>query len=36
MAVQFRRRRPLRPLEAIALVAADDEVVEAHLDAGGR
>ena len=33
ISVHPRQRRPLRPLEAVALVAADDEVVEAHLDA---
>src|SRR5512147_2902949 len=35
-AVQFQRRRTLLPLKAVALFTADNEIVEAHLDAGLR
>src|SRR5512147_101255 len=32
VSVHPRRRHPLLPLEAVAFVAADDQVIEAHLD----
>ena len=33
VSVHPRQRRPLRPLEAVALVAEDNEIIEPHLDA---